>query len=229
MTGKKSSTVKKIVQGTVTIFFLIALFFVPAGTLNWPEVWLFLFLYFALVGGVVLWLKKNNPGLLKERMSEKKDAKGWDKYLMLVYTLLLMILIAVSGLDAVRFRWSHVPFVLKVLGFLGFIPSAALGLWAMKENRYLSNVVRIQDDRGHTVCTTGPYKYVRHPMYIGVILFILCFPLYLGSLYALIPASIIAILFVIRTSLEDKTLQKELSGYQEYAERVRYKLVPGVW
>jgi len=229
MTGKDPSNVKKIVQGIVTIFFLIALFFVPAGTLNWPEVWFFLILYFSLVGGVVLWLKKNNPGLLKERMSKKKDVKGWDKLLMLIYTLLLMVLVAVSGLDAVRFHWSHVPFALKALGFLGFIPSAALGLWALKENRYLSDVVRIQDDRGHTVCTTGPYRYVRHPMYAGVILFILCFPLYLGSLYAFIPASIIAILFVIRTSLEDATLRKELPGYKDYEERVRYKLVPRVW
>jgi protein-S-isoprenylcysteine O-methyltransferase Ste14 len=99
----------------------------------------------------------------------------------------------------------------------------------MKENAFLSDVVRIQEDRGHTVCSKGPYKYVRHPMYVGVILIIVCFPFSLGSLYALIPALVIVILFFIRTALEDKTLQEELPGYKEYAQRVRYRLIPGIW
>lgn len=229
MPGKDSSKIKRVVKAIVTVFFLLALLFVPAGTLDWPEAWLFLSFYFLSVGGVVIWLKKNDPDLLKERMSIKKDVKAWDKNIIFAYTLLLMILLAFTGLDAVRFHWSQVPFTLKALGFLGFIPSMALGLWAMTENPYLSDVVRIQKNRGHKVCTTGPYKYIRHPMYVCVILFILCFPLALGSFYALIPGSIIAILFMLRTSLEDKTLHKELPGYREYAKKVRYKLMPGVW
>lgn len=229
MPGKDSSKVKKIIKGTVIVLSFLALLFVPAGTLNWPEAWLFLFLYFSFIGGTIIWLKKNDPDLLKERMSIKKDVKGWDKSIMRAYILLLMILLAVTSLDSVRFRWSQVPFALKAIGFFGFILSGGLIIWVMKENTYLSKMVRIQKDRGQKVCTTGPYKYVRHPMYVGVILFILCFPLSLGSLYALILSSLIAILFILRTSLEDKTLHKELPGYQEYAKKVRYKLIPGVW
>jgi len=229
MPSKNPPKVKRIVKTIVTLFFLLALVFVPAGTLNWPEAWLFLILYLLCVGGVVIWLKKNNPGLLKERMSVKKDVQGWDKKIILIYTFLLMILLALMGLDAVRFRWSQVPITLKTLGFLGFIPVLFIVIWAMKENSYLSDMVRIQKDRGHKVCTTGPYKYVRHPMYVGIILFILCLPLALGSLFAFIPGSIIVILFILRTSLEDKTLHKELPGYKDYANKVRFRLMPWVW
>ncbi|MGD9347484.1 MAG: isoprenylcysteine carboxylmethyltransferase family protein, partial [Candidatus Aminicenantes bacterium] len=105
----------------------------------------------------------------------------------------------------------------------------ALVFWTMTQNRYLSEVVRIQKDRGHKVCTTGPYKYVRHPMYVGVIIFVICLPLALGSFFALITGLLIILVFLIRTWLEDKTLQNELPGYKEYAEEVRYKLIPGVW
>ena len=229
MLSKYSSRVKRMIRAILIVFFLLILLFVPAGTLSWPEAWLFLFLYFSFVVGAVIWLKKNDPDLLKERMSIKKDVKVWDKNIMLAYTLLIMILLTVTGLDAVRFRWSHVPFTLRALGFLGFIPSAGLILWTMAENTYLSKMVRIQKDRGHKVCTTGPYKFVRHPMYFGTILFILCFPLFFGSLYALIPSLIIVLLFILRTSLEDKTLHKELPDYKEYAKSVRYKLIPRVW
>ena len=99
----------------------------------------------------------------------------------------------------------------------------------MTQNRYLSDVVRIQEERGHEVCMTGPYRYVRHPMYVGVIIFVLCLPLALGSFFALFLSAAILFVFLIRTSLEDKTLQKELPGYKEYTEQVRYRLIPGIW
>ena len=223
------SKAKIIIRVIVTIIFLFALIFVPAGTFNWPEAWLYLILYLVSVTGVLIWLKKNAPGLLKERMSTKKEAKRWDKIIIKAYSFLLMAFLIVPGLDAVRFRWSEVPLIGKVLGFIGFIPALCFAFWAMKENAYASDLVRIQKDRGHTVCTTGPYKYVRHPMYVGVILILLCFPLALGSLYTFIPAFIIISLFILRTSLEDKTLQEELPGYKEYAQKVRYRLLPGVW
>lgn len=207
----------------------MALFFVSAGTFNWPEAWLFLFLYGIAVTVMVVWLKKNAPELLKERMSRRKDAKTWDKIILLIYTVLVMIMLAVAGLDAVRYNWSYVPMWVKVLGFLGFIPVYMLIFWTMTQNRYLSEVVRIQEDRGHEVCTTGPYRYVRHPMYVGVIIFVLCLPLALGSYFALFFSVAIIFVFLIRTSLEDKTLQKELPGYKEYAEQVRYRLIPGLW
>jgi protein-S-isoprenylcysteine O-methyltransferase Ste14 len=213
----------------LTIAFLIALVFVPAGTLKWPEAWILLISYGTVVSGVVLWWKKHAPALLRERISRKKDAKSWDKVIIRVYSFVLIVLMALPGLDAVRFRWSKIPLALKVAGFCGYVPAIGLALWAMRENAFLSDVVRIQTDRGHTVCTTGPYRYVRHPMYTGVIFMFLCFPLSLGSWYSYIPAALIAALFILRTALEDKTLKAELFGYADYAEKVRFRLIPGIW
>jgi protein-S-isoprenylcysteine O-methyltransferase Ste14 len=211
------------------VLLMLALFFLPAGTFHWPEAWLFIFFYLASVSGIFIWLKKKSPSLLSERMARKKEAKRWDRTLIMAYTSVLIALLIVPGLDAVRFRWSSVPLTLKGLGFAGLAPGLFFAFWAMRENAFASDVVRIQKDRGHTVCTTGPYRYIRHPMYLGVILIMLFFPLSLGSLYAYIPATVIIILFIIRASLEDKALQQELPGYQEYSRSVRYRLLPGVW
>jgi protein-S-isoprenylcysteine O-methyltransferase Ste14 len=218
-----------IIRTVVTVLFMFAVLFIPAGTLNWPEAWLFLFFYFTVVTVMMIWMKKKAPGLLKERMSRKKEAKSWDRKFLIVYCFVLIVMATIPGFDAVRFHWSEVPLILKVLGFIGYIPSLGFAFWAVKENAFASDVVRIQEDRGHKVCTTGPYRHVRHPMYVGVIFFLLSFPLSLGSLYTFIPAFIIIILFIIRTSLEDRALQEELPGYIEYSQKVRYRLLPGVW
>lgn len=227
--NERKSKTTLIIKAVITVFFLFVLIFVPAGTFRWPEAWLFLFLYFTMVTGTLTWMKRNAPGLLKERMSRKKKRKSWDKKIMTVYPFLLISLLVVPGFDAVRFHWSRVPLAAKALGFIGFFFAISFAFWAVKENAYASDVVRIQDDRGHTVCTTGPYRYVRHPMYVGVVLGLLCFPLALGSFFAFIPAFLIFVLFILRTSLEDKTLQEELPGYKEYAQKVLYRLLPGVW
>ncbi|UCC39283.1 MAG: isoprenylcysteine carboxylmethyltransferase family protein [Candidatus Aminicenantes bacterium] len=227
--SKAQSKTKIIIRTIVTVLFAIVVVFVPAGTFNWPEAWIFLLLYFVSVTAVLIWMKKNIPGLLKERMSKKKEIKSWDKKFFAAYSFFLIILLIVPGLDAVRFGWSEVPLFVKALGFIGFIPAMGFAFWAVKENAYASDTVRIQKERGHTVCTTGPYRYVRHPMYVGVILFLFCLPLFLGSLYTFIPAFINIALFIMRTSLEDKALQEELTGYKEYAQKVRYRLFPGIW
>jgi len=207
----------------------ILLIFVAAGTFRWPRLWFFLGFYVAATSGLMLWLKKRNPGLLKERMTVKKDAKAWDKTLVKAYTAILMVLYIVIPLDAVRFGWSRVPPAISWSAF-GIIFLAWLWVfWAFRENAFLSALVRIQSDRGHAVCTTGPYRLVRHPMYLAVILVIVAVPLFLGSLYSLIPAALIVGLFVLRTSLEDRTLHQELPGYADYAARTRWKLVPRVW
>jgi protein-S-isoprenylcysteine O-methyltransferase Ste14 len=218
-----------VIRASFTLFLLLAVIFVPAGTLEWTEAWLFLSFYIISVTVLMVWMKRHSPGLLKERMSRKKDSKGWDKKFMWAYLTALFPLGVLQGLDAVRFQWSSVPSIVKVGAFIGFLPAMGIVFWAAKENAYLSDVVRIQEDRGHKVCTTGPYRYVRHPMYAGVILIMVCFPLFMGSLFSLIPAFIIVILFFFRTALEDKTLQEELPGYREYTQRVRCRLVPGVW
>ncbi len=230
MAGSRYHSKAMLMARTVAgVLLMLALFFIPAGTLDWPEAWLFILLYLAAVSGIFIWLKKRSPSLLKERMSRKKDVRRWDRTLMMVYSFLVIVLLIVPGLDAVRFHWSDVPLILKGLGFAGLMPGLVFAFWAMKENAFASDVVRIQEDRGHTVCTSGPYRYVRHPMYVGVILIMLFFPLSLGSLYAYIPAFVIIILFIIRASLEDRALQKELPGYKEYSRKVRYRLLPGVW
>jgi protein-S-isoprenylcysteine O-methyltransferase Ste14 len=226
---KETSKIRNIIRGIVLLGTLMALFFGSAGTFNWIEAWLFLFFYVVAVTAMVTWLKKNAPELLKERMSRKKDTKTWDKIILFTYTVLVMIMLVVAGFDAIRYQWTYVPSTVKALGFLGFIPAYMLVFWTMMENRYLSEIVRIQEERGHEVCTTGPYRYVRHPMYVGVIIFIICLPISLGSFIALSFSALIILVFLIRTSLEDKTLQKELPGYREYAEKVRYKLIPGLW
>ena len=211
-----------------TVAFVV-LIFAAAGTFDWPRLWFFLGFYAVTTSALMIWLKRRDPGLLKERMTIRKDVKGWDKTIVRVYTVLLMVLYILIPLDAVRFRWSRVPPTLSWLAFAVIFLACIIVFWAFRENAFLSGFVRIQTDRGHTVCTTGPYCYVRHPMYLAVILSILGVPLFLGSLYSLIPAAFVVALFVLRTCLEDRTLQRELPGYAEYVARTRWKLVPGVW
>jgi protein-S-isoprenylcysteine O-methyltransferase Ste14 len=219
----------KILQTIFSLILLLVLFFLPAGTLNWPEAWIFIGLFLLYTTAAVWWMKKNDPELYRERSSRRKDIKKWDKKILFIYTLLLISQLIISGLDAVRFGWSHVPISVKILAFFIYVPAMSFGLSAMVHNSYLSQYIRIQEDRGHQVCSTGPYRWVRHPMYVGVIMVFLCTPLALGSLWSYIPAGLIIILFVIRTDLEDKTLQQELTGYLEYSEQVKYRLIPGIW
>lgn len=225
--GRPFSAVLKVVLSLA----FVGVVFVAAGTVRWTAFWVLLGFYVATTGGWMLWLKRHDPGLLKERMSGgvRPDVKAWDKAIIRAYTVLLSIMLIVAPLDAVRFRWSRVPFLLQAVALLGLFAAWSLVMAAFRVNAFLAECVRIQSERGHTVCTTGPYRIVRHPMYVGVILTILCIPVLLGSLYALVPAVFIAALFVLRTGLEDRTLREELPGYAEYARGVRWKLVPGIW
>lgn len=210
---------------------LVGLVFAAAGTFVWPALWVLLGFYFLTTGGWMVWLRHRDPGLLKERMTgrSRPDVKAWDRVIIRSYTALLTVLLLLAPLDAVRFRWSRVPLAARGLALLVMLAAWSLVIWAFRVNAFLAECVRIQTERGHTVCTTGPYRVVRHPMYVAVILTILCVPVLLGSLFALIPAGLIAGLFVLRTALEDRTLRAELPGYAEYAREVRWKLVPGVW
>jgi len=224
--SKKSAKIFRTLSGVI---FMQSIFFIPAGTLNWPEAWIFIGIFLLYTVAAVYWMKKNDPELYKERSTRRKDMKKWDKIIIYNYTLLLIIQVAISGLDAVRFGWSSVPLLFKIFGFALFIPATSFAFRAMVHNSYLSPYVRIQEERGHEVCTTGPYRIVRHPMYTGVVLVFLCTPLALGSLWSYIPACLIIILFFVRTAFEDKTLQEELPGYREYSQQVKYRLIPGIW
>jgi protein-S-isoprenylcysteine O-methyltransferase Ste14 len=222
------SGIRRIVQVLVSILLIGALLFLSAGRLDWLWGWLFLAAFFLLMLASAFVMSKS-PDLINERGRRAENIKGWDKALMGIYSLVLFTVPVVAGLDAVRRGWSEMSLALHLIGVALAIPAMIMPLWAMSANAYLSTMVRIQDDRGQQVVTTGPYRYVRHPMYVGTIFFGLCIPLFLGSWWAFIPCGLIVVLFIIRTALEDRTLQEELPGYAEYAQRVRYRLLPGIW
>jgi protein-S-isoprenylcysteine O-methyltransferase Ste14 len=158
-----------------------------------------------------------------------KLTKGWDMAFGIVYTLSVVLTPAIAGLDVGRYHWSGLDVRFAALGILLFMPGAALVTWAMAVNKFFEGTVRIQKDRGQKVITTGPYKFVRHPGYAGMVLIYVAPPLILGSAYALIPAAAIVVGLVVRTHFEDKMLFEELEGYKEYTKKVKYRLVPGIW
>jgi protein-S-isoprenylcysteine O-methyltransferase Ste14 len=206
--------------------------FLPARTLNWPMGWALVGVYLAWTTATAILLVPRSPGLLIERMARRKDAKKWDMALMSVVGLATVAKHIVAGFDFQK-GWTanvwQVPLALQIAALVIAALGYALGIWAMTANAYFSKIIRIQDDRGHTVATRGPYRFVRHPGYTGTVMFELTTPFMLGSLWALIPGGLAAILMIVRTALEDKTLQSELEGYKDYAEQTRYRLLPGVW
>jgi len=220
---------KRVVAVFVVILVMDLLLFVPAGRLDWSAAWILSLLYGVFLLAYAVWGTLKAPDLLKERSRVAENVKGWDKVIMAVYTVLLLATLVLAGLDVGRSRWSDMPLALQVLGLAGLFPAGGIIFWTIVTNTYLGRMVRIQEDRGHQVVTGGPYRYVRHPMYVGIILLFPCMTLFLGSWWALVPASLIAMLMVIRTALEDRTLRAELPGYAEYAQRTRYRLLPGVW
>ena len=207
-----------------------AAFFGSAGTVAWFQAWLYMAIQFSFWMVTALWLKKHNPQLLKDRMVFLKgDTRGWDRIIIIVSTILFVPYLLLPGLDAVRYQWSSVPLPVAVAGFAGVIVSLLLFFAVLRENAYLSRFVEIQREKGHRVVTSGPYRHVRHPMYVGLIILLYSLPVALGSLWTLIPASVLTLIFVIRTYLEDKTLRRELEGYEAYSTKVRYRLLPGIW
>jgi protein-S-isoprenylcysteine O-methyltransferase Ste14 len=214
----------------LAIFLLYgAIFFISAGRLDWLAAWIYLGIYAATVAVNTTILLPRNPEFIAERGKEKQDTKGWDKTVTSIAGVFMIVGLVVPGLD-VRFGWSSsFPTTWHIIGFFVFVAGCALFSWAMISNEFFKTKVRIQKDRGQTVATTGPYHYVRHPGYVGMILQLLATPIALGSWWGLIPAFCAAGMFVLRTALEDRTLLEELNGYHNYAEHVRYRLLPGIW
>jgi protein-S-isoprenylcysteine O-methyltransferase Ste14 len=220
---------KRISQSIAGIVVLNGALLLIAGRVDWLGAWVLSFLYFVFILVFIVWTLRNDPELMEERMKHAENVKAWDKIIMTIYTVMLVVMLVVAALDAGRFRWSTMPLALQTIGAIGMLPLGGWILWVTATNSYLSRFARIQEDRGQQVVTAGPYRYVRHPMYAAIIPFILCVVFILGSWWALVPGAIIAILFIIRTALEDRMLQQELPGYTEYAQKVRYRLLPGVW
>jgi protein-S-isoprenylcysteine O-methyltransferase Ste14 len=213
----------------VFFLFLAGLLFIPAGRLDWVEAWLFIGTFIVFLLFYTLWGLQNDPGQIAERSKASPNVKDWDKVIMTIYTILLLVMMVVASLDAGRFRWSSVPLAVQVLAWIGMALAGGLIRWVASVNTFLSSMVRIQEERGHQVIKTGPYRWVRHPMYVGLIIFMMCVPLALGSDWGLIPSGMIGILFILRTALEDRMLMNELPGYREYADHVHYRLLPGIW
>ncbi len=221
----------KALASLVIIFGYIALIlFLAAGTLAWPAAWIYLILLNGWVLLGILLLLKYNPGLLRERLNiYPTDQKAWDKVLILPFHLFFLVWTVLMALDAVRFHWSRMPLALQVVGAVAMVVSFLLVSLVFRENSYLSPVVRIQEERGHTTISTGPYQYVRHPMYAGGILLFLSIPLLLGSWYGLLLILLFTPVFLVRAVLEERTLRQELPGYDAYMAQVKYRLIPYVW
>jgi protein-S-isoprenylcysteine O-methyltransferase Ste14 len=221
-----------IIRFALVILLQPAILFVAAGRIDWLMGWIYLGLFTFLSLGSRVLVQRKNPDLIAERAGsmDREDVSPVDKTLVALIAIFgPMVVLLVAGLDR-RFGWTPslpplVPWIALILTTAGVL----LGTWAMLENRFFSAVVRIQKDRKQTVVSTGPYRFVRHPSYLGGAIAFLCIPFILTSYWTLIPAACIIVGYIIRTALEDRTLLDGLEGYPEYARRVRYRLLPGVW
>ncbi len=220
---------RNIANGVLGLMAFAAVWFGIAGRLNWWQGWIFLIAFVAYVGVLVWRVSKVNPELIRERNQPAAVAEPWDQAVMRIYVVVLLILLIVVALDGGRYRWSAVPLGVQLGGWF-LVAIAASMLWhVMMVNAYLSSWARLQEDRGQVVIEDGAYRRIRHPMYLGIIVAFLGLPLALGSWWGIIPSFVIAVLFAYRTYREDRMLLQGLAGYAEYAEKVRYRLLPGVW
>ena len=217
----------------VVIYLLIPLtLLVCGGDLGWWQAWFYSLMIFAVGIGGRMWAEQRHPGLLAERQNIEnfQNAKAWDKVLAPLMALSIgFLMVIVAGLDH-RFNGSpEFPLWLILVGFILISLGYAFAVWALVENRFFYSVVCIRADRGHVVCDSGSYRFVRHPGYAGTILSLFGIVLALGSVWSLIPATVASIITVIRTVLEDQALREELPGYRDYVQRVPYRLIPGIY
>jgi protein-S-isoprenylcysteine O-methyltransferase Ste14 len=209
--------------------FLGAALFVPAGDIRWANGWLFIAFFTASTLASIAYLWRVNPDIFVARSKIHEGTKRWDMVMVLILLVAIFTIFPLAALDAARFRWSAVPpwlvatgYLLTAVGYLGSV-------WVYATNKFAEPTVRIQEERGQTVISTGPYAIVRHPLYMWSLFLVAGFPLALGSYWAMAPGVVATIVLVVRTAMEDRTLHAELEGYKEYASRVRYRLIPGIW
>ncbi len=219
-----------LLQNTIVTVAMGALLFASAGTLHWPSAWVFL-ITSALLGPLCgWWLYRVDPALLAERLRPvlQKDQPAADKVFMAVFVAAMLAWLALMGVDR-RHLASDMPVALQALGFVLFLLSTLFTLWVFRENSFAAPVVKLQAQRAQRVISTGPYAHVRHPMYSGMILFFASVALLLGSWWGLAMAPLFLVLFAVRIRIEERTLREGLPGYIDYAARVRYRLLPGLW
>lgn len=224
-----SISARFVVREALGVVVLALLLFLSAGRWDWGMGWALVGIVCAWAGATAWILIRRHPELLPERMGPQRGAKAWDKAILGGIALTTVARCLVAGLDR-RWGWSiGIPASAQVAATAVAALGYALVAWATASNAFFSQIVRIQVERGHAVATGGPYRFVRHPGYVGTILFELAAPVMLGSWWALAIGGLAAILFVVRTALEDRMLGVKLGGYRSYASRVRYRLLPGVW
>jgi len=217
---------KRMIQVVVQFLVIVAVLLVTSGRLNWLWLWAYVSVGIGVLAVNIFVLP---PELIAERGQPREGVKRWDRILTTLTIFPTLSALIVAGLDE-RFGWSpQLPTAIHILALALMALGQGLFTWAMASNKFFSTAVRIQMDRGHTVATGGPYRYVRHPGYTGYILFSLVTPVIFGSLWGLVAAGLTGCLLIVRTALEDRTLQEELTGYRDYATQVRYRLVPGLW
>ena len=220
---------RALIKRLVAFLLGIAAIFILAGRINYWQGWVFGGI--AIIAfSIVAIMYASRLDLAKERLKPGPGTKWWDKIFYALYIPMHLAVIVLASLDAGRFLWTaQLPVSVYIVGYIVHIFSYVMALWPMGTNKFFSSVVRIQEDRNHQVVQEGPYRFIRHPGYVAGVLSGVSTSLVLGSLWALIPGGIIILLFIIRTYLEDNTLQKELPGYADYAKKVKYRLAPGVW
>ncbi|MEH2518810.1 protein-S-isoprenylcysteine O-methyltransferase Ste14 [Bradyrhizobium sp. AZCC 1610] len=221
---------KLLLQNTIVVIAMGALLFAAAGSLDWPAAWVMLIVSAILGPACGLWLAKTDPALLAERMRPTFQANqpAADKIFMLIFFLALLLWLVAIGLDR-RANASDVPLPLQALGLAMYLLSIAFIMWVFRENSFAAPVVKVQAERHQRVISSGPYAFVRHPMYSGIMLYFLGIPLLLGSWWGVAFAPVFAVLFAIRARIEERALVEGLPDYADYAARVRYRLVPGLW
>ncbi len=228
-TSIRDAAFRRALQLLTGILIYGVILFVSAGTLQWPAAWWFLMVNLLIVAGGAALILRQNPEVIVARSHIRTDIETWDKWVSVIASLFMFIDLAIPGLD-VRFGWTPAfPLIVQALGFLSIILGYALLVWAMLNNPFFESGVRIQVERDQTVATAGPYRFIRHPGYVGIILQLLGIPLALASWWGLIAGASAIVIFIVRTLLEDRTLQLKLPGYADFAKRVRYRLLPGVW
>ncbi len=221
----RRNIIKRLAQLIVSMVVIAAVLFLTAGTIKWVYAWLYLGVSILVMAVNALLFP---PELISERGRKKENVEPWDRIVTTLLIIPWLGVYAVAGLDH-RLHWSNqFSAWLHIIGIFAYLVGNAFVSWAMISNNYFSTAVRIQYDRGHGVASGGPYRYVRHPGYLGMIIYHISTPLFLGSLWAFVPVALTVILFVVRTIFEDATLRNKLGGYKEYAERVKYRLIPGV-
>lgn len=224
------SGLKAIAMPFIMLLLQGILFFISAGRLNVANAWIYFSIAVIITVFNAIYMVRYIPGLVNQRGEHRDGTKTWDLILLFpFFTIPVFLFPVVAGLDVGRYKWTGMNHAILVLAVFLYIFADFINLWAMKVNRHFEGTVRIQEDRDHKVISSGPYRFIRHPGYLSMAIALIAPSLILGSVWSLIPAALTIIILIIRTKLEDDFLKKELNGYLEYANKVKYRLLPGIW